>query len=96
MTTYFKKILKQINTIDEVKINVEKLENYGYWMGMDKNVPNIEFENFKEIMLHKFDDKMIEIYRKNSRNTLLVISNNRIVNFLKKFIKINKENEREI
>ena len=90
MTTYFKKMLKQINTIDEVKINVAKLENYGYWMGIDKNAPNIEYENFKEIMLHKFDDKMIEIYRKNSRNTLLVISNNKIVRFFKKLIKINK------
>ena len=95
MTTYFKKMLKQINTIDEVKINVAKLENYGYWMGIDKNAPNIEYENFKEVMLHKFDDKMIEIYRKNSRNTLLVISNNKIVRFFKKLIKINKENEQE-
>lgn len=95
MTTYFSKMLNQINTIDEVKSNVDKLQRYGYWMGIDKNNFNTEYEAFEQQMLQKFDEKLIEIYRKNSRNTLLKISNNRFIQFLKRIVRLYKEKSYE-
>ena len=95
MTTYFSKMLNLINTVDEVNSNVDKLQRYGYYMGIAKNNFNIEYEEFKQAMLPKFDEKLIEIYRKESRNTLLKISNNRLIKFLKRIVGLYRERSYE-
>lgn len=87
--TYFDKICDKINTIDEVDFYAEKIINYKQYIGIveEKRFDfNDEFEQYKQSILNKFDRKVIEISKENSKNTLSVVYNNRLFRFFKKII----------
>ena len=47
---------------------------------------NDEYEQYKEQILEKFDKRMLEISKENSKNTLSIIYNNRLFRFFKKIL----------
>ena len=74
-TSYFEQI-HLIETIEEAEEYKDKLEGYRDVMG---NLDNYAFYNeYTEKALEKLDKKIISISRKNSKNMLTVISNNKI------------------
>ena len=80
---------EKIYTIDEVDFYAEKIINYKQYIGIveEKRFDfNDEFEQYKQSILNKFDRKVIEISKENSKNTLSVVYNNRLFRFFKKII----------
>ncbi len=89
MTTYFDKICNRLTTIEEVDFYIEKFLNYKPLLGVVEETRfslNDEYEQYKEQILEKFDKRMLEISKENSKNTLSIIYNNRLFRFFKKIL----------
>ena len=87
MTTYFDKICNRLTTMAEIDFYIEKFLNYKPLLGIveEKRFDlNDEYEQYKEYILKKFDKRMMEISKENSKNTLSVIYNNRLFRFFKR------------
>lgn len=92
-TTYFYKMYKRLTTIDDVRMQVKKLEDYENMVGRMLNTTYEEsnFNKFKEDMESKFLKKYVEIHKNQDKHSLVVIYKNaiynlwtRIVNFIQK------------
>ena len=89
MKTFFNKICGRLTTIEEVDFYVEKFLNYKPLLGIVEETRfsfDDNYERYKEQILKKFDKRMIEISKENSKNTLSVIYNNRLFRFFKKIL----------
>ena len=87
MKTYFDKICNKLTTVEEVDFYIEKFLNYKPLLGIVESERfnlNDEYEQYKEQILKKFDKRIMEISKENSKNTLSVIYNNRLLRFFKK------------
>lgn len=84
--TYFSKIYKRLNCINEIDKEVEKLEEYEKIMGKILwSVNNQDdFNIFKDEMNNKFTKRYIELNKKQTKNSLVVIYRNVIYNFFTK------------
>lgn len=98
--TYFSKIIKRLTTTIEVDEQVKKLEEYKQIVGKRLNVPinEDEFEIFKKQIEGQFFKKYVDVNKKQSQNSLMVVYKNFIYNFFNKIgefiqnkiIKVNK------
>ena len=89
MKTFFNKICGRLTTIEEVDFYVEKFLNYKPLLGIVEETRfsfDDNYERYKEQILKKFDKRMMEISKENSKNTLSVIYNNRLFRFFKKIL----------
>lgn len=89
MRTYFDKICNRLTTVEEVDFYIEKFLNYKPLLGVvEANRFNLndDYEQYKEQILKKFDKRLMEISKENSKNTLSVIYNNRLFRFFKKIL----------
>lgn len=100
-TTYFIKICKRLTTIQEVDVEVEKLERYSQIVGklLDTHIEDDKFIAFKEEMESKFLEKYVEVNRKKTKNSLAVVYKSffgklwkNILNFIQKKATKNKIN----
>lgn len=75
-TSYFNNVLYLLETIPETEKYKEKLMSFE----KEINVGNTrkKYVLYQEKQLEKLDKRIITISRKNSRNTLAVISNNKL------------------
>lgn len=74
-TSYFNNVLYLIETIPETEEYKEKLVDFEKEINVD--TLRERYILYKEKQLNKLDKKIITISRKNSSNTLAVISNNK-------------------
>lgn len=74
-TTYFSNMYKRINSIEDVKNQVDKLEKLDIIIGKYLNKEN-EFEKFKSDMKAMFWEKYVEINKKEAKQALMVVNNN--------------------
>lgn len=82
LVSYFDGMLFLIETIKEAEEYQRKLIQYRNLMG---NVDNFQFyERYKRQQLQKLEKKIIMISRKNSRNMLAVVSDNKIIALFQK------------
>lgn len=73
---YFDNFLYRIDTLDEVELYKEKLNEY---IKIIYNRENDEFyDNYMSENLKKLDRKVLDIHRKNSRSNLIVFNENKI------------------
>ena len=89
MRTYFDKICNRLTTVEEVDFYIEKFLNYKPLLGVaeaNRFSLNDDYEQYKEQILKKFDKRLMEISKENSKNTLSVIYNNRLFRFFKKIL----------
>lgn len=95
LTSYFDRILTLIDTVEEAEMYRNKINGYEKIIG---NVDDFKFyEEYKQKMLEKLDSKIIDISRKNSKNMLAVVSNNKlfaIFRFIKNFFRVKKNEYR--
>lgn len=79
-TTYFTKMYKRLNTLQEIDEQVKKIEEYEKITGKIIGTQNEEnkFTNFKSEMSEKYLKKYIEVNRKQSKNTLAVVYKNKL------------------
>ena len=75
-TSYFNNVLYLIETIPETEEYKEKLVDFEKEINVD--TLRERYILYKEKQLNKLDKKIITISRKNSSNTLAVISNNKL------------------
>ena len=75
-TSYFNNVLYLIETIPETEEYKEKLVDFEKEINVD--TLREKYILYKEKQLNKLDKKIITISRKNSSNTLAVISNNKL------------------
>lgn len=75
-TSYFNNVLYLIETIPEMEKYKEKL--IGFEKEINVDTLRERYILYKEKQLNKLDKKIITISRKNSSNTLAVISNNKL------------------
>lgn len=81
LTSYFDGAFTLLETIEEIEEYKQLLEDYKKYLG---NVDNYYFyEQYKEKQLDKLDKKAVTISRRNSKDMLAVISNNKIFAFFR-------------
>lgn len=85
-TSYFNNVLYLIETIPETEEYKEKLVDFEKEINVD--TLREKYILYKEKQLNKLDKKIITISRKNSSNTLAVISNNKLFAIFRAISKI--------
>ena len=83
-TTYFNKIYSRMNTLQEVEENTHKLNEYkniyGNIIGISKN----DLSEYLENMESKMNKKYIDLYAKQSRQSLIVGYQNKLSKLISK------------
>ena len=83
-TTYFNKIYSRMNTLQEVEENTHKLNEYkniyGNIIGISKN----DLSEYLENMESKMNKKYIDLYAKQSRQSLIVVYQNKLSKLISK------------
>ncbi len=81
LTSYFDGAFSLIDKIEELDEYQKKLENYKQYLG---NVDQYRFyEEYRDKQIEKINKKIITLSRKNSKNMLEVVSNNKIILFFR-------------
>ncbi len=88
MTKYFDKIVTMLTSIEEIDFYIEKFLNYKKMLGLnEKNRFEVLdfYEDYKEIIMTKFDKQLMKISKEKGKNTLSIY-NSKMGKFLKKII----------
>lgn len=88
-TTYFTKMYKRLNTLQEVDEQIRKIEEYEKMTGKLLGTQDEEnkFTNFKTEMSEKYFKKIIEVNRKQSKDTLVVVYKNKLYSIWSQLVK---------
>ena len=89
---YFSTLIKYINTLEEIedcKNNILEYRKLIYCNPKEE----VQYDKYIQKKLEILDKKFIEICRKNSKNTLVVVHNNPIINLINGIKKVFLKNE---
>ena len=84
--TYFDKIYIRIDTLKEIEEYTHKLNEYGKIVGrmLENNELNDEINEYTNKMESKLNKKYIDLYAKQSKHSLIVVYQNKLLNFFRR------------
>lgn len=87
--TYFNKICNRVTKLEEVYYYMEKFLQYKDFMGIEEENlyhTNHEYEIYKDVIMEKFEKKIIRFNLYKNKNAIAIIYHNKLKRLLKKII----------
>lgn len=87
ISKYYNNIIAKLSTIQEIDLYKQKFLKHKEYMGTDKDIYQFDtfYNEYKEIIMDKFEKQLFKIIKRNQKNAL-VLYNNKFKNFFKKIM----------